>query len=514
MTEHHEKRMYWGLASLLITVTTCVRCWFVASGQLGLSPDEAQYWDWSRTLQWSYYSKGPLIALANALGTSFFGPTETGVRAGAVAVSAVIQLVLLGWIGFYLGRARTAFWALFVFNTTVLFTAGSVLMTTDNLLLACWIPALICLHLAVDQERRTAFFFLAVFLAAGITAKYTMLLFIPLALMASWWIGRTQGLPVRFWPRLVKSLSIGGVLGLVPIVIWNAANGWVGFKHVLYRGGLAGEKARVLLNPGKFFEYLGSQIGVITPWWLVFLFLGAWLVGRMAFSKPEREDDFSRNTAILLTVFFWPVWLFFLFWSLHAKVEANWSAVAYPAGMVMAGLALERFMVRNAGRKQAFIWPALGGLVFLILHLPGYIPWDGPKNPMHRLMGWEELGQAVGDMQEELGGPAFAFSDEYGVTAELSFYVPGQKRAFCVAGSRKMNQYDFWPEPDSSQINAVFVIKGHKLIVPDTVRNMFESIGEPTVLQTTQGARQGQTFILFPCQGYTGQWPKQEGKIF
>src|SRR5258708_312450 len=29
---------------------------------IDLSGDEAQYWDWSRTLDWSYYSKGPLVA--------------------------------------------------------------------------------------------------------------------------------------------------------------------------------------------------------------------------------------------------------------------------------------------------------------------------------------------------------------------------------------------------------------------------------------------------------------------
>src|SRR5262249_20551445 len=29
---------------------------------LDLAPDEAHYWDWSRHLDWSYYSKGPVVA--------------------------------------------------------------------------------------------------------------------------------------------------------------------------------------------------------------------------------------------------------------------------------------------------------------------------------------------------------------------------------------------------------------------------------------------------------------------
>ncbi|MFZ4647236.1 MAG: hypothetical protein ACOYNP_15905, partial [Gemmataceae bacterium] len=32
-----------------------------------LAQDEAHYWDWSRNLDWSYYSKGPLVAWLIAL---------------------------------------------------------------------------------------------------------------------------------------------------------------------------------------------------------------------------------------------------------------------------------------------------------------------------------------------------------------------------------------------------------------------------------------------------------------
>ncbi|MBU1042681.1 MAG: dolichyl-phosphate-mannose--protein mannosyltransferase, partial [Proteobacteria bacterium] len=43
----------------LIALPTLLRLWFVATGQLGLVQDEAQYWDWTRHLQLTYYSKGP-----------------------------------------------------------------------------------------------------------------------------------------------------------------------------------------------------------------------------------------------------------------------------------------------------------------------------------------------------------------------------------------------------------------------------------------------------------------------
>jgi len=518
MTDRQESALFWAMSLLLITATTLARYWFVATGQLSLAPDEAQYWDWSRTLQWSYYSKGPLIALINYLGAAFLGATELGVRAGAMIGALVMQLAVLGWIGMYLKRIRTAFWTLAVLNTTMLFMAGGLLMTTDNPLLVCWILGMVCLHLAVDKGHLASFIVLGVFVALGITAKYTMALFIPLALVAAFWIGRRQDLPPLFWPRLTKALGIGGLIGMLPIVIWNATNGWVGIKHVLYRGAMAGDKAKVFFELKNFPEYLGSQLGVLTPWWFVFLFVGAWLVVRQLLKRGD-EPVFAflpRSMAVILTVFFWPVWLFFLFWSLHTKVEANWSATAYPAGILLASLAVEGFVHRVPHRKWRFAWPALGAVIFILLHLQGFIPFDSPKNPVHRLLGWQDLGAQVAQAREELGGEesVFVFGDEYGVTAELAFYVPGQKRAFCLSGGRKMNQYDLWPGPDPAMTSAVFVVKGEKAQISDRALELFESVDEPRVVTTTHGKRTGQTFTLFLCRGYKGVWPEQEAGTF
>lgn len=519
MNEQRICGLYWAASLAIVAITTWIRYWFIATGQLGLSPDEAQYWDWSRTLQWSYYSKGPLIAYINALGTALFGPTELGVRIGAVAGSVVIQASVLGWIGLGWKRIRTAFWTLIVLNTTALFMAGGLLMTTDNPLLVCWILGMICLSLAMDKGHWSAFVFLGLFLGLGIAAKYTMLAFIPLAVASGLWIGRSQALPELFWSRLAKTLSFGGLAGLLPILIWNATNDWAGIKHVLYRGGMAGDKAKVFFQLKYFPEYLGSQFGVLTPWWFVFLFIGAVLVCRQLFSRRAEPalDWLPRRQAILLTVFFWPVWLFFLFWSLHTKIEANWSATAYPAGIILAALAVERFMHRDPRPRWRWTWPVLGGLAFLLLHLQAFIPFDGSKNPVHRLRGWQDLGQQIETiMTEEMGAQesAFVFSDNYGTTAALSFYAPGQQRAYCLAGRRKMNQYDFWPGPGAEFNNAIFVLRGEEPEAAQKVQELFAQVDGPRIVTTTQGRRKGQTFTIFVCRGYKGAWPAQEGRTF
>ena len=51
------------LAVALIVGSALLRLLYLACNcPLDLSPDEAHYWDWSRHLDWSYYSKGPGVA--------------------------------------------------------------------------------------------------------------------------------------------------------------------------------------------------------------------------------------------------------------------------------------------------------------------------------------------------------------------------------------------------------------------------------------------------------------------
>src|SRR5205807_8057479 len=67
---------------------------YLAGGRpLALAPDEAHYWDWSRHLDWSYSSKGPLVAWLIRAGCVLAGPwseAHTGNLAFAVRLPAVV----------------------------------------------------------------------------------------------------------------------------------------------------------------------------------------------------------------------------------------------------------------------------------------------------------------------------------------------------------------------------------------------------------------------------------------
>src|SRR5919109_1460014 len=123
-----DRWAYWGLGVFLIVVTTA-RLWYLQHGYLELSPDEAHYWEWSRHLDWSYYSKGPFVAYLIALSTAVGGATELFVRLPAVSLSAGTTICVFGLVKALFRDVRLALATAISLHVIPLFAAGALLMT-------------------------------------------------------------------------------------------------------------------------------------------------------------------------------------------------------------------------------------------------------------------------------------------------------------------------------------------------------------------------------------------------
>src|SRR4051794_37947385 len=118
---------------------------------IDLAPDEAHYWDWSRHLGWSYYSKGPLVAWLIRAGCGLFGgwsERHTGSLMVAIRFPAGVcgSLLLLSLYVLTLqvyGRATLALSVVGVALTVPLIAVGSLLMTIDAPYACCWGWALV-----------------------------------------------------------------------------------------------------------------------------------------------------------------------------------------------------------------------------------------------------------------------------------------------------------------------------------------------------------------------------------
>ncbi|CCO22960.1 ArnT family glycosyltransferase [Maridesulfovibrio hydrothermalis] len=517
-----NKPVMW--AFIIIIFSTFARLWFLGTGQLNLVQDEAQYWDWTRHMQLTYYSKGPLIAWIISTSTSIFGNTEFGVRFGSIVGSFLTQVVLFWGMSKLWKRPGAAIWTLIIYNSMPVFLALGILMTTDNPFILCWTCAVFALYEATvphppgldrdsNESRSKPFFFITFFLALGILAKYTMLGFTGLAVIYALVLMRKERLPRGFWRKLLLSLGGGVFIGFLPTLIWNLQNDFVGYKHVFYLIGASGDKASHLIRLDRVLPYLGEQIGMATPWWLVFMLIGGFGALAVVLKKKARNKlDLNNKQSALLSVFFLPAWFFFLLWSFHAKVHGNWAVISYVSGVMIAGFSFEYFWTRK-GRFR-YLWMFLSIFIFVVLHFQNLVPLPDNLNPTHRLKGWNDLGQQVVELEKtQFKDPSkvFIMSEQYDMTAALAFYVPGQPRTYCAWIDRRMNQYDLWPGPEGKEgWDSIYVLKKYKEAPDDELKKMFKRISPPIHIQTTFRGKPARKFTIYLCYDYNGYWPKDE----
>src|SRR5947209_1466592 len=138
----------WRIAALLLVLASAgLHLGYLAyQCPLNLAPDEAHYWDWSRHLDWSYYSKGPLVAYLIRAGCALAGTWSRHLTATdmlAVRLPAVVCGSLL-LVSLYLltrqvyGSEGRAAVVVALALTLPLVAAGCALMTIDAPYTCCW----------------------------------------------------------------------------------------------------------------------------------------------------------------------------------------------------------------------------------------------------------------------------------------------------------------------------------------------------------------------------------------
>ncbi len=161
LTPDNRPRWRWLLALLVISLAAFRIVYLGWLCPLDLAQDEAHYWDWSRNLDWSYYSKGPLIAWLIRASVELFGPLSlalTGSEMPAVRLPAVgcgsLALVALFILTRQTWRSdRLAFSVVLMTATVPLFTAMSLLITIDSPYMGCWSWALVAGHRALFRNE-------------------------------------------------------------------------------------------------------------------------------------------------------------------------------------------------------------------------------------------------------------------------------------------------------------------------------------------------------------------------
>ncbi len=428
------------------------RLYYISYGPLELSGDEAHYWEWSRRPDLSYYSKGPLIAYLIGITSSIGGNTELGVRFLAPFFLFFSSIIIYRLAGSLYGDSGVAVLSGLLLQFVPLFSAYGVIMTIDSPFLFFWSLGLYFFYRAINSEGLGWWIALGLTTGLGMLAKYSMAFFFISGLIYLIMDKDKRGLLKKTFPYLSMLIA---VMVFSPVIVWNIKNNFVTLRHT---AGHIGVYEGLGFRPGYFFEFIGSQVGIITP-----LFFVSMVV---AIINAFLKGDISGRERFLFS-FSFPVIVFFLLKSLQAKVQANWALMAYHTLFIFtAGWFITNRDSIKRGMRMLFLSSFIFIiLIFPVIHFPQILSLPYQLDPSSRLRGWKELGQRITELSREMKGkgPFFIVSDKYQVSSLLAFYTEGNPVTYCVNLGRRMNQYDLWPGfNDFVHYNAIFVTIGNQ----------------------------------------------------
>lgn len=493
--------------ALVIAVFAAKALYLALGCPYTLVEDEAHYWEWSRRLDWSYYSKGPGVAWAIALANracSVLGlqDTEFAVRLASLIASAVFTLAVAGLAAQRAGatRARDAWLAALLTLLIPVYFATGFLMTIDMPMLAMWaLAAWAGWHALArpSQGPRAAHWswpILGLELAVGFLFKYTMLLIIPGLILGARAARRTDpsiAAPTTPAPTNTPWKLAGlflALLGLIPVILWNSQRGWPTLLHLMGHMGLQGGDVPLApptasprgpwLHPEWTLTLLATQIAMLGPAIAIMFFAAreAWRGLSPAQSSPPTTDRALARYCSLVGL---PVFALYLLLSPFIEPEGNWPIASY---VTLIPLAAWRIVDHAALNQRPLTWRLTILLALLLIPLSLRVdglaripvlgrPWNWnnqerrPLLPLGRITGAATMAHDAARIYDELAARPDAssatqpvlISQQYGRASILAFYLHQLRRddipilcASSLTGGRR-TQYDLWPESDPRQ---------------------------------------------------------------
>ncbi len=313
-----------------LTVTRAVLWLLLALGLLGLwrgwvvqglplSVDESYYVAWSKTLDWGYWTKPPLIAWSIALARETCGPTSGCVRAVPLLLYPLSALLFFVLARRLQDNTLRALGAALAFASLPLTSFYGLAATTDAWLLFCWMAAMCFLWEALMHQPK-AWLGVGLCVGLGLLAKYSMSVFGLCAFIALL-LPRWRHHWASPWPYMAAGVAL---LVFAPNLIWNLQNGAPTLRHTAEISAAGGGYR---LNIASFVAFVAAQWVIATP-----ILVGAFVASFWASPSPARE----RAPRAFLLCMSLPMLAVIAVQALAARAHANWAAPAL-IGVVMLG---------------------------------------------------------------------------------------------------------------------------------------------------------------------------------
>ncbi|MFW6027858.1 MAG: ArnT family glycosyltransferase, partial [bacterium] len=413
MTEVKESH-YFRLALALVLVLAAARIAVIALSDLNLYPDEAQYWYWSLTPDFGYFSKPPVLAWIIGLTTGLCGQEEFCIRIGSPLLHAATSLVIFA-LGKLLYDARVGFWAALVHATLPAVFYSANLISTDVPLLFFWALAMLGLWRLIETPGWGWALFTGAAIGLGFMSKYAMSYFVIGAALFMIFDAqaRRQALSLRMAAVALIAAAI-----FAPNVWWNLSHDFATVSHTAAN---ANWTARDLFNPGKLLKFLADQLIVFGP--ILFAALIVWLV--TARTRLRESPTFRQD--LYLLCFILPPLLIVAGQAFISRANANWAVSAYVAATVLVTAWLLRADRRILLRLSVGVHAVFGALVWWLVLAPetGQSALGLDARPIRDMTGWDTAAKRINEHLHKDGWTS-VLTDNRFVHASLAYYMRGQ----------------------------------------------------------------------------------------
>ena len=349
----------------------------IGASAIDLGVDEAQYWAWSRDLDFGYFSKPPLVAWIIRATTEICGNSEVCIRSASPVLYTFASFMLF-LSGRALFDARIGFWSAIVFATLPGVSYSSNLMTTDVPLILMWTVMLFFWVVLVKRPAMGLAILLGAAIGIGLLAKQAMI-YAALCIVCHAAVSREAREALKGGRGLV--VAAAALLVFSPNIIWNVQNGFATVKHT---GANIGWQSPYI-HPVNMLEFIAVQFGLFGPILVIVLLRGAW-----------REIGTRRDPAkIALLSFSLPVLALLLLQALLSRAHGNWSATAYPAAAIFVTAVMLELDRRILFRVSLGLHLALAIVIAAVPAFARQWPVFEQLKFARATIGWHDVAQVV-----------------------------------------------------------------------------------------------------------------------
>ncbi|WP_295768007.1 glycosyltransferase family 39 protein [uncultured Mucilaginibacter sp.] len=388
---------------------------------LGVHPDEAYYWIYSRFLDWGYYDHPPMVALFIRVGDSLI-KTELGLRMLTVIASTVSVYLLWLIAKRYQTDAR---WFMLLISGLLAFHIYGFITTPDAPLLLFTILFYYVYLQYLEKNNFVYALILSIVIVLMLYSKYHGVLVLLLTLVAN---------PKLFTRSSFYCIPVVAALLYLPHILWQVNHNYPSVNYHLF------ERSSDVYRVSRTFEFIPGQLLIAGP-------LIGWFLFYYGFSKKP-VDAFTR----CLTFNSAGIFIFFWFNTIKGNVQPHWTLIGFVPLILLV-------LIRLASVPQIPHWlyklaiaNAALVIAFRLILIPGF-PAIKKLAFLETYFGYDTWAQQI---KHKVGNAYVIMPVGFQSASKYNYYTHSLKGFSYDASNYRRTQFDLWPIEDSMQNKRAF----------------------------------------------------------